>query len=67
MVAFKKNNSKSGQAITEYILLLSIILGFVFGFSKAISSAFNRGTTGFGSKIEARLLTGRGNLKLWEN
>jgi Flp pilus assembly pilin Flp len=60
----KQNNS--GQAIVEYILLLSIVVGIFVVVLPKLSASVDGTTTAISSKIETQLQTGMSSTKsLW--
>lgn len=63
----QKLNNESGQAITEYILLLGIIVTLAVGVIAAIQGAVDRSILKFGSRLEHTLKTGRLKPNVWEN
>ena len=56
---------ESGQALTEYILLLSIILVSMSYFLKAISKTIDEMTARQGGMIERQIRTGSAPASLW--
>ena len=61
----KRGNQESGQAITEYILLLAIVLGMVSLFLSKLTGSFDLATTAMGGKIEKQLRTGKAPASIW--
>lgn len=57
----------SGQAVVEYVLLLSLAVGIATLFLRAVGAALDRGTLRFGGTLERRLKSGRAPLYVWEN
>jgi hypothetical protein len=58
---------ESGQAIIEYILLLSLIFTVSAAFSRRIISALDSSITVFNGTLEKDLRTGRIGVGIWEN
>lgn len=54
-----------GQAIVEYILLLSIVLVASSGLFRSIQSFFDRGVPFLGARMESTLKSGRTPTGLW--
>lgn len=57
----------SGQAITEYILLLSVTVIGVGALMRGILAALDRGILTLGSAMERDLKTGRADVSIWKN
>ncbi len=57
----------SGQAITEYILLLSFVMAGVAAIMRALLPALNTVTMTIGGELEKDLKTGRAPLDVWKN
>jgi Flp pilus assembly pilin Flp len=55
---------ESGQATTEYVLILSFVL---FGAISLILSTVDQGILTLGAQLERDLKTGRANLDSWTN
>ena len=62
----KSKAKQSGQAIVEYILLLSIVIGLVTVVLGKFTSTFDVATTAIGGKIELQMRTGRAPATLWK-
>jgi len=60
-------NDESGQAVTEYILLLSLSLASAVALSKAILTALDKFTAVFGGQLEKDLKTGGTVYTIWSN
>lgn len=58
---------ESGQAITEYILILSVAVTVGAGVSRAILAGLEKGVLIFGGALEKDLKTGRASLVNWKN
>ncbi len=58
---------ESGQAITEYILLLTLTLTAAIALARGITSALNTSTLALGGQLEKDLKTGRVSLDIWKN
>lgn len=63
----RKLNDESGQALVEYLLLLSLIFTVSVGFSRRIVSALDSSITVFNGTLEKDLRTGRATVRFWEN
>ncbi len=61
----KTRSNQSGQAITEYILLLSIVVGLFVAILGNFTNAFYKITLGLGGKMELQMRTGRAPATLW--
>lgn len=57
----------SGQATTEYILLLTFTIVGTAGFARVILTAIDRGILRLGAQLEMDLKTGRADLSAWKN
>jgi Flp pilus assembly pilin Flp len=62
----KITRSQSGQAIVEYILLLSLIIGGVGLFISKLTGSFDQMTAGFGGKVEQQIRTGSITPSVWQ-
>ncbi len=60
-----KRARQGGQAIVEYILLLTIILGTVTYFLKTLTHSFDVGTAKVGAKLEKQIRTGSISVSAW--
>lgn len=58
---------ESGQAVTEYVLLLSLSLGGAIALSKAVLNAMDIFTVVFGGQLEKDLKSGGANVSVWIN
>ena len=58
---------ESGQAVTEYILLLSVLVVGVSAMTRGILAALDRGILHLGAQLERDLRTGRMRVDLWKN
>jgi Flp pilus assembly pilin Flp len=58
---------ESGQAITEYVLLLSMTLTGAVLMARGLISVINTSTLLLGGQLEKDLKTGRADLGLWSN
>ena len=56
-----------GQAITEYILLLTLTVAGAVALAKGLLAAINRANLTIGGQLEKDLKTGRVALDLWSN
>ncbi|MBC7396094.1 MAG: hypothetical protein H7333_01510 [Bdellovibrionales bacterium] len=61
----KRKNKESGQALIEYILLLTIVFGFVIFFVQKLTGTFDTTTLSLGGKMERQLRTGAAPASLW--
>ena len=63
-----KNRKKreSGQALVEYMLLVSIIVGLMVGFVGKLTGTFDKTTIRLGGKIERQLRTGSAPATIWK-
>ena len=61
------HRQESGQAITEYLLLLSIVVFGATALIRGIMSAFDQGILSLGGQLEKDLKTGRAKLSVWKN
>ena len=61
------SNDESGQAIVEYILLLSVLFTVSVGFSRRIISSLDSSISVFNATLEKDLRTGRADVRFWEN
>jgi len=58
---------EEGQAVTEYILILSITMFGAAALARALLVAFDNGISHLGSELEKSLKTGRAPKSVWEN
>lgn len=58
---------ESGQAMVEYLLLLSLLFTVSVGFSRRILSSLDSSITVFNATLEKDLRTGRADVRFWEN
>mgnify|MGYP001564345672 CR=1 FL=1 len=58
---------EDGQALTEYVLLLSIAFVVSAAFSKRIISALDSSIQVFNGTLEKDLRTGRVGVSIWDN
>lgn len=58
---------ESGQAITEYVLLMSIALGGAIAFSRGFMKILDQFTLVFGAQLEKDLKSGRAESIVWKN
>lgn len=58
---------EEGQAMTEYIIILSVAAIFAGRFGRALVDAFDRGVLYLGVELEKNLKTGRAPLGVWRN
>lgn len=60
-----RKKTESGQAIVEYIILLSIVVGVVAFILPKLSKGFDVANLSIGGKMEAQLRTGKAPASLW--
>jgi Flp pilus assembly pilin Flp len=58
---------ESGQAITEYVLLLALIMTGLIAISRGLLATLNTVTLAIGGELEKDLKTGRVPLSAWKN
>ena len=58
---------EDGQAIVEYVLLLSVVIVGAATIARAIMSALDRGVLRLGGQLEKDLKTGKEKLSAWQN
>jgi Flp pilus assembly pilin Flp len=58
---------ESGQAITEYVLLLSMTLVGAVALARGLITAINAATLTLGGQLEKDLKTGKVDLSVWSN
>jgi Flp pilus assembly pilin Flp len=58
---------ESGQATTEYVLILSFVLFGAISLAQVILSTVDQGILTLGAQLERDLKTGRANLDSWTN
>ena len=56
-----------GQAVTEYILLLSVVVGAGIALKNGIITAIDKGILLFGGQLEKDLKSGRAPVTIWTN
>jgi TRAP-type mannitol/chloroaromatic compound transport system permease small subunit len=59
------NKKNSGQALIEYIILLSIMIGIFALILPGLSKTFDVATTAISGKMETQLRTGMAPATLW--
>ena len=59
--------NEDGQAIVEYVLLISLLFTVSVGFSRRILSSLDGSITIFNATLEKDLRTGRADVRFWEN
>lgn len=60
-------HEESGQAFTEYILILAFSISVLIALSRAILEAVDGSILRFGSRLERALKTGRAPAGVWGN
>lgn len=58
---------ESGQAITEYLLILSVAVATALTFSRGILKGISDGVLSLGGQLEKDLKTGRMRVEYWKN
>ena len=58
---------ESGQAITEYVILLAFAVGTAIAFARGILGVIDKGILKLGGQLEKDLKTGRSPLSVWKN
>jgi Flp pilus assembly pilin Flp len=66
-LAKKFARDESGQAFTEYVLIMSLALGGAIGISKMLMSVLDEFTKAFGAQLEKDLKAGRAPTSVWKN
>jgi hypothetical protein len=56
---------QSGQALVEYILLLSIVVGVVGFFVSKLTTSLDTTTGKYGAIVERQLRTGKAPASIW--
>jgi Flp pilus assembly pilin Flp len=64
--ARRQKRNQSGQALVEYVILLSIVVGIVAVFMNKLSGAFDVTTARYGGKVEQQLRTGNAPPSIWD-
>ena len=62
----KKRKNQSGQAVVEYIVLLSIAVGLMAFFVKSLTSGIDKTIPRWGRGIEVQLRAGAAPASLWK-
>ena len=60
-----KRRAQSGQAVIEYIILLSIVMGIMVVFIHKLTDGLDTTTAGLGGQIEKQLRTGSAPPTVW--
>lgn len=58
---------EEGQALTEYLLILSVSIVGAGALARGILAALDKGILRFGGQLEKDLKTGRAPLNVWKN
>ncbi len=58
---------ESGQAVTEYILILSAAVAATIAMTRGILKALDGSITILGAQLEKDLKTGRATVDIWQN
>lgn len=61
------HSEEAGQSITEYVLLLSVVLVGAGAMGRGLMRALDRGILTLGGQLERHLKTGRAPLNVWKN
>lgn len=56
---------KSGQAVVEYIVLLTMVVGIMVAFLRTVNGSFNKAVPRMGGAIERQLRTGAASAGVW--
>jgi len=62
----RNSKNQSGQAVLEYILLLSILVLGASALSKGLAVAWEQGILSFGKTLERSIKTGRAPFSAWK-
>ena len=69
--AVRRAKSQSGQALVEYVLLLSIAVSLALAFNSFFTRSMHAGVLKFNAVLESELRTGEfqspSNVSTWEN
>ena len=60
-----RKNRNSGQAVVEYVLLLTMVVGIMVAFLRTLSGAYNKAVPKVGASIERQLRTGAASAGVW--
>ena len=60
-------HNESGQAVTEYIIILFAVLTGVMALARAIIASLDKAVLRIGGQLEKDLKTGRHGLGIWKN
>jgi hypothetical protein len=60
-------SGESGQAVTEYVLLLLFTLGVTIGLTRSILGAIDTGILRLGGQLQKDLKSGRSPNGTWKN
>ena len=66
-VTSKIIQSQSGQAVTEYILLLAITVSLCLVIARGLLERVDGTVLAFGAKLEKKLRTGKHPPSIWKN
>ena len=61
----RKNRKESGQALTEYVLLLAIVVPALIYFLGTLSSSFYKTSARYGGSLERQMRTGAAPASIW--
>jgi len=62
----KRERRQSGQAIVEYMILISITMAIVVGFSRKMTQLFDQAAPKMGGAFEKQLRGGAAPARLWK-
>ena len=65
IIAFIRD--EDGQAITEYILLLAVVVTIAVGVARLVMEVLDESVLRVGGVLEKKLKTGREELNVWSN
>jgi hypothetical protein len=66
VAAMKKRSKQSGQAVVEYIILLSFTMAIVVGFAKKMTGIFDKAAPKMGGAFERQLRGGAAPAGMWK-
>ena len=56
---------RSGQAVIEYVLLLTMVVGIMVAFLRTLNGSFDKAVPRMGGTIERQLRTGAASAGVW--
>ena len=63
--SLQNRKNESGQAVTEYILILAVALAFTILLSRTIFRSLDQGVLSLGAQMERDLRAGRGSVNAY--